>query len=238
MKFLSQTYTAVSGSIGGITYANNKGGMYARGRGQTTNPSSPRQIAQRMYFADAIEKWTNLLTPTQREDWNSYAANVPLLDTLGQSRFVSGQNHYVRVYIATMLAGEDGMLASEAPVQYDLGTPGTIGITSVAGTGVVTLSIIDTTWSFFLLGHLLVFGGIQQNPSVSFYKGPFRFLGTIQGDDAVNPVTGTVDLDNANPPLMHTTGRRIWIRIAALTPDGDDRLRYSNGQILGPILIS
>jgi len=43
MKFKSPILSQASGSIAGITFSHNRGGMYVRARAVPTNPGSPQQ---------------------------------------------------------------------------------------------------------------------------------------------------------------------------------------------------
>lgn len=95
MKFLSQVYSAVSGSIGGITYSHNAGGMYSRTRATPTNPNSTAQQAARAAMSAASAQWS-LYTDANRALWNAYAAATAWTDRLGQSIQVTGFQAFCR----------------------------------------------------------------------------------------------------------------------------------------------
>lgn len=95
MKFLSSVYTAVSGSVGGLTYSHNAGGMYSRSRATPTNPNTSAQQAARAAMSAASAQWA-AFTDANRELWNDYAAATSWTDTLGQSIQVTGFQAFCR----------------------------------------------------------------------------------------------------------------------------------------------
>ncbi|MBA7671839.1 hypothetical protein ES703_80005 [subsurface metagenome] len=95
MKFQSQIITAGSGSIGGTTYAHNKGGMYMRGRGTPTNPNSTRQQATRTQFGTYASRWTSHLDQAQRDSWNAYAQTHTVKGPFGEDVYINGISWYI-----------------------------------------------------------------------------------------------------------------------------------------------
>lgn len=126
MKFLSQVLTAASGSIGGVTYSKNRGGMYQRARAIPSNPGTERQGIARENLATAVGLWTNTLTPAQRTSWADYAAATPFTDALGQAVQLTGQQIFVRSTAVRLLIGEAPIL--DGPIIPGLGnTPQWVG---------------------------------------------------------------------------------------------------------------
>jgi hypothetical protein len=94
MKYLSALLTQSSGSLGGATFAKNRGGNYIRKR---IAPVQPRTVAQqnvRSNLATIAASWKTL-TPDQVAGWNSLASTVTLKDSLGNSYNPSGIDLYV-----------------------------------------------------------------------------------------------------------------------------------------------
>ena len=96
MKFKSLIFSEMSGSVGGLTFSHNNGGLYVRARAIPTNPGSPQQDVVRAAFGALVAAWTELLSEAEREAWRVYAANTPLLGPLGDVRNVTGMNMYLR----------------------------------------------------------------------------------------------------------------------------------------------
>lgn len=222
MKFTSPVFSAVSGSIAGIVYSHNAGGMYTRARAVPTDPSSARQQVMRMYLDQAVTYWTETLLEVERESWRLYAANVPVIDRLGQTINLSGQNMFVRSGVPWLLGGQALADIATAPAIFDTGDPGSLTLVAVtAPTGAVEISIDGApAWAAQDAGRLLVQAGLPQNPSINFYKGPFRFIGSEDGD-SVTPITAsTTFLPNANPPIAVAEGQRLFVRARAQYDDG------------------
>lgn len=84
----------LSGSMGGLTYARNRGGLYVKMKASPTNPNSARQQAVRGILSTASGLW-QALTDAQRNAWDVYAASKPRMDPLGQSYDLTGHQMYV-----------------------------------------------------------------------------------------------------------------------------------------------
>lgn len=221
MLFKSTLLAQASGSIGGSTYSHNRGGMYIRNRTIPVNPNSNRQQAMRMYMDNAVQAWTNLMTEIQRNSWRIYADNVPVLNRLGDAVHLSGQQMWIRSAVPWLLTGQDLADIFTAPTTFDTGDPGVIS-PGAAIASVNSVSVLiggEPAWAADETGHLLGFIGLPQNPSVRFYKSPFRFVGAVPGN-ATPIVSAVFDGDNANPPVPFSAGQRIFIRVRAIYPDG------------------
>lgn len=215
MKFKSNLVTQASGSIGGLTASRNKGGMYLRARAIPTNPNTPAQAAVRAIFQALSSVWTNVLTTPQRVAWDSYAAAVPLLDTLGESRNVTGLNMYIRSNTPRIQAGLSRIDA--APADNSLPLLTAPAITSItAATRVAILTFINgDAWATAVGGALLVYTSRPQNASIIGFKGPFQYAGRVNG--AVVPPTSPSNVTTVFPV---TASKVIWFRFVAVTADG------------------
>lgn len=204
----------IRGSIGGTVFARNRGGQYIRNRSIPLNPSSARQNAVRSVFGNLSNLWSTTLTQSQRDAWELYAANVPLVNSLGESRNVTGLNMYQR---ANALAA-DTVLAriDEGPTEFTLGPTITPTITLDAAADTLSITgmgtydpATDGTVGF------LIQQGTPQQPGVSFFKSPFRKVsGSVV---AVLPADLPTDIPLAFPIAV---GQAQFIRTAAVTADG------------------
>lgn len=94
MKFLSQVYTSVSGSVGGITYFNGRfGHLVARARAIPTQPGSTPQTQMRTAWSNAQALWINA-TPTTRRLWDQYAATVTYQGPTGSYQ-INGRERFL-----------------------------------------------------------------------------------------------------------------------------------------------
>lgn len=102
---------AILGSIGGVTFSHNKGGPYVKRRSNPTNPSSERQTSVRGILATLSSAWS-LLTDSQREQWATWAAANPVMDPLGNTVLLTGQQAYIGLNARLVDAGT---AANDAP---------------------------------------------------------------------------------------------------------------------------
>jgi hypothetical protein len=89
-KFLSQVYTQIRGSVGGITYLTTPAGsMIARARNKPVNAPSPYRTFIKSAMTLAVSQW-QALTTAQRGAWNTWAlANPP---GSGREQFIAAMS--------------------------------------------------------------------------------------------------------------------------------------------------
>lgn len=217
MKFRSQVYTAVSGSVGGLTYSHNSGGMYTRGRATPTNPNSAGQQAVRMNMASLATSW-RALTQAARDNWKAWAMANPITDAFGDPLILTGQQMYNRLNSPRMRAGLAVVSAAPSGMgEADL-TPCTISYATA--TASVAYDNSDL-WANVAGGGLIIQTGIMVGTSINFYASPYRFLQTVIGDPT--PPTSPSDFtSNAFGQVLVsflTTGRQ-FVRVRASNADG------------------
>ena len=61
------------GKIAGVSFSRNRFGAFARQKITPVDPRSARQMNARSRFATAVIQWRELLSDTQRNNWNTYA---------------------------------------------------------------------------------------------------------------------------------------------------------------------
>ena len=219
MKIKSQLITQASGSIGGLTASRNKGGMYFRARTIPTNPGSTFQSAVRAVFAELTNAWINELSEEQRLVWQGYANNVELIDRLGDPMKVTALNMYVRSNVPRLQAGLPRV--DTGPIIYDLG-----GFTAPQFSIDVANVEVDVTftpgdaWANEDDSAMLVFVSRPQNPTINYFKGPYRLAGTIDGSSTTPPTSPAA----LGLPFAVAAGQRVFVRVAVSRPDG--RLSY------------
>ncbi len=215
MKFSSTIYAAVSGSIGGITYAHNQGGMYARARAVPTNPNTAQQQVMRNAMGNLTTAWLTVLTAAQRTGWSTFAANVPVLDALGQSRTIPPLSWYVK---ANSLRLQVGLTRIDAPpVIFELATM-TLPVPTIVAAG-TTVSVAFTNtdgWAGEVGGALLVYASRPQNATKNFFAGPYRFAGRVNGAGTPPTSPAVITL----PFTIGPTGSRMMFKFIALRADG------------------
>lgn len=214
MKFTSQIIAAGSGSIGGCTVSRNRSGMYMRNRAVPVNPSSSFQTTVRGALATLVARWSSVLTPTQRSGWDTWAANTPQTDSLGNPVTITGQNAYIKMNTLRIQTGLS--VVDVAPIIFAnavLTPPGIVSAT--AATEALSISFTNTdAWATAVGGRLIVFTGRPQNASKQFFKGPYRFAGFVNG--AATPPTSPQSITAAFP---FDVGQRVHVKFRAVNVD-------------------
>ncbi len=216
MKWKGALATELSGSLGGITASRNRGGPYFRARVTPVNPATPFQAAVRGFVATLTSAWNSVLTPGQRDGWNFYALSVQLPDTFGDPRNVSGIAMYVRSNVPRLQAAL--ARTDDAPLVFNLGTftnPGFETFVAAANTFDVTFANTDL-WANEDGSAMIILASRPQNPSVNFFKGPYRFAGLVAGD-AILPPTSP---ETINAPFNIGVGQRIFVQARVSRADG------------------
>jgi len=207
-----------SGSIAGMTLSRNRGGMYIRSRAIPTNPNTTYQQAVRNIVADLSNRWRQTLTAAQRIAWNTYADNVPLINPLGDPHNVSGLNMYIRSNVPRIQASYDRI--DDGPTNYDLGS-----FTSPSGVATVSPSQLALTfdntddWANEDDAVMLCYLSGGQNPTINYFKGPYRLAGGVEGD-SVTPPTSPATI---TAPFTWASGQKVFFKVTVTRADG----RYS-----------
>ncbi len=215
MKFKSQVYTQVSGSVGGITYAHNQGGLYARARAIPTDPATVFQVEVRNIIVQLAPRWSDTLTQAQRDAWDVYASNVALPDVFGDQRNVSGIAQYTRSNVARFQAGL--AFVDDAPVIFTLVPFNAPTIASFDEANEQYSIAYDNSdaWAIEDGGAMIIYGSRPQNEGINFFKGPYRFAGLVTG--AVIPPTSPEIITN---PFAFTDGNKLFLRAVVVSADG------------------
>jgi hypothetical protein len=215
VKFKSPLITKGSGSVAGLTFSRNKSGNYIRERSLPTNPNTPYQQAVRGFFSALAVLWQDTLTPVMRASWSLYADNVPVTDRIGDSINLTGLNMYIRSNVPRLQAGEPRVDAG--PVIFNLGsfTNPTIEIDKPNAEVDVTFDDTDE-WANEDDAAMLVYGSTAKDPTINYFKNPYRILGAIQGDAIAAPATPAALFVNG----AIETGQRMFFRFVVSRADG------------------
>lgn len=216
MKFKPVLGSELSGSIGGITASHNMGGAYLRNRVIPTNPNSPFQQAVRSLVGQLTSAWLNALTVAQRTAWETYAANVPLLDALGEPINVSGLNMYVRSNVPRLQGG--GNRVDDGPTTFNLGDFTQVNVDNATEAGQTFDVNYDggDDWVSEDNAYLFVYSSRPQNASINYFKGPYRFADAVDGDSGAPPASPAT----MATPFAFVAGQRLFFRAQVARADG------------------
>lgn len=222
MKILSALASSASGSLGGMTASRNRGGQYLRRRVTPTNPNTTLQQTRKADFSTVAIAWRNSLDASARAAWADYAAQVPVIDTLGQTRYLTGFQWYLATVTQYLLAG--GSTAEPAPTIFNRYPP-VISVNSFVVNSDAEIEadseILGDGWG--LSSTVLVYVSRPVNPTINFFKGPFQFVTAIEVTN-LNYASGVLTLAAATPlPFALAVGQRVFFRFVALGASPDTR---------------
>jgi len=103
MKYLGQPQ---SGSQAGTTASHNRAGQYLRNRRAPVSPTrTPKQSVARARFGAASALWQTMSAALQNA-WTAFAAAYPVVDSLGQSVTLTGQQYFVGIQSQLQAVGQ------------------------------------------------------------------------------------------------------------------------------------
>lgn len=214
MKFKGTIIGEASGSVASLTFSHNRGGQYIRQRAVPVNPGTVEQQEVRTLLASLTSAWLNVLTAAQRAAWDTYALNVPFPDSLGEPRNIGGLAAYVGANVPRQQAAMARV--DDAPVVFNRGDFTSPVIVSVTSPTALSLSFTNTDeWANEVGAAMLVSGSRGVNPSINFFKGPYRFAAAILG--AAMPPTSPAAIVL---PFPIAVGQRVFVQARVVRADG------------------
>lgn len=218
MLFKPLLGTQLSGAVGGVVASHNAGGAYFRARTTPTNPNTPQQQVVRAAVTQLTNQWISALTPAQRAAWEVYADNVKVTNRIGEQVNISGLAMFVRNNVVRVQGNQDPIL--DGPTEFNLSfhsIPGLNTWSEATQLGNLTFNtqILTDSWANEVGGFLFVFISRPQNPTINFFKNPYRQSGGVTGDP-VPPVSPAV----ITTPFPFVEGQKIFGRVVTVTADG------------------
>ncbi len=219
---------AISGSVGGVTWARNRFGAYMRQRTKPVNPNSQRQQAVRNAIIALTGRWSSTLSVAQRAQWDTYARAIDWQNRLGETVKLTGFNHYIRSNAAIDAAS--GVLVDAGPAILSLpdGDP-EFAVSFSAATQLISIVFDDSmAWAGEDDSHMLVSMGTPQNITREFFGGPWRIAGVLNGDQAI-PLTSPQDLP---APFAMQETQLVYAKARIIRADGRVSQFFRNSAIV------
>lgn len=186
----SAILSAASGSMGGLVFSHNKGGMYTRKRVTPTNPRTTLQTAIRSGFKTTSSLWANALTSAQRAGWIAFALANPVPNRLGAPCIITGLQMFMRFNVPIVTyAASTGLILTAPAAGTFIPAPNPIAATVTGSTGAITLVSITLPYVPAVGDYILM--QISQPVSVGHTANGTnkRMLALYtQGATPVNPV--------------------------------------------------
>jgi len=137
---LAAPLAGLRGTIGGITYSENKSATYAKLWNPPSNPRTVLQSQQRAFLNEIAQDWGSI-TASDRAGWDTFAA-LPaqaLTNSLGDTYYISGFLWFVKCNTRLLQAGL--ATSDTAPVSARPGIPTITGIVYKTVTSVLYAGI-------------------------------------------------------------------------------------------------
>lgn len=206
----------VRGSIGGTTFARNRYGNYARNKTVPVDPASSYQTAIRATMGQVRSLWFNSCTAAQRTAWGVYATNVSMVNRIGQSIKLTGYNMFCRTNTSLLYNSLDPIL--DAPTDFSLAEQdATLAVTCSAATQNLSVAFdTDLDWVDEDDAHLLIYASRPMNPTINFFKGPYRLAGSVAGDATTAPTSP----QTIAVPFAVVAGQKVFVQARIVRADG------------------
>lgn len=219
------TVSALSGSIGGVVFARNAGGAFARNRSIPTDPATVQQQVARNALRIATQYWQEDTSQAQRDAWNAYAAAVPMVNRLGNELILNGQQMFIRTNALRVRVGLD--IIADGPTTFNLGNLGTgLAIVGDAVSTEMAVTFDDTLdWVDQDGSAMVIQTSAERSPTRNATNGPFQFASTLLGD-SVAPLSTGVSVENW---YTHAIVGNVFIARARVT--------FADGRLTEPVLV-
>jgi hypothetical protein len=198
--------TDVRGKLGGTVFSRGGGGSIVRNWTKPTNPRSNRQEANRSQMSRLAQYWNGTLDQDARDDWNTFAANTPWVNALGQAIVLTGIAAYARLNAARLAAGL--AMRVDAPLAYGLPGNPSATFTAQPTNGHLVFAEPVPPWDKSMTGHeLIIFQHMPVPAGREAVPGPRQYVGRISGNVGTPP-TFPYNIDVYYPVKE---GERQWL---------------------------
>lgn len=163
----------ISGKIAATVYTRNRGGNVIRNRRTPINRRSVSQSVRRQGLGNLASSWRGL-TQAQRDSWNSATGSFPYQNSLGETKYLSGEQIYVQFNQNLLLIGQAAVTSAPAPFAF-----ATLTLT-LTGADTPTLSLAYTPDPVTANNYLAVFATPNLSPGIAAPNASaFRYLETV-----------------------------------------------------------
>ncbi|MCK5614530.1 hypothetical protein KAR91_72365 [Candidatus Pacearchaeota archaeon] len=213
---MSAIVNQASGSVGGVTFARNRFGQYARAKITPVNPNSSGQVAVRASIAFLADRWSSVLTAAQRTAWNLYGSSVDMTNRLGETIQLTGFNHYIRSNLEYKRTF--GVTIDAGPTVFELPAQDpTFAITADEANQFVTVvHDVGMAWADENGAAMFLYQGRPQTAQRNFFGGPWRYLANIPG---INGAPAGSPSDHL-ATIAIAEGQHLWAYARIIRADG------------------
>ena len=197
---------AVSGSIGGTTFSHNRGGPYVRNRSIPTDPNTQSQQNVRSILATQSASWADQ-TDAIRAAFGNWAVQNPVINALGRSILLSGQQAFVQLNSRLALNG-DTLLTAPPIINAPDGLE-TLVLDADIGVGDVDLTFTATPTGANV--KLWILAAVINSAGVKYVRNRLRFIG-VSGLAEASPFVIQTLVEDKFGVLVN--GQTLHVRVA------------------------
>jgi hypothetical protein len=207
LALLGGGITDMRGSVGGNTYSRSRFGVTVRAKTSPIQPRTSHQRFSRGQLSNATNRWSQVLTQVERDQWNAFAITQPQTNRFGQISYLSGQQWHNKLNVsATLLTASNYILTPpvtgtySGPITLNLnashaaGGSMSIGYTGTPGTGTPKAMIYATQ-------HL--------TPGTAYVSSKLKYIGSQTAVDGAHSILALWQARFGNfPPIA---GLKIFV---------------------------
>ncbi len=211
----------ISGKIAATIFTRNRGGNIIRNRRTPINRRSVLQSIRRQGLGNLASSWRGI-TQAERDSWNGATGNFPYQNSLGETKFLSGEQLYIQFNQNLLLIGQATIQTAPAPFAFATFT------TSLTGADAVpALSLVFTPTPLTALNYFNVFSTPNLSPGIGSPNASlFRYLETVEPSDT-SPADILASFQGSFGDPVETQKIFVEIRPVASTGQGGTPLRTS-----------
>ena len=201
----------ISGKIAATVYTRNRGGNVIRNRRTPINRRSVKQSQRRQGLGNLASSWRGL-TQVQRDSWNGATGNFPYQNSLGETKFLSGEQLFIQFNQNLLLIGSATI--DTAPSAFAFAT----FTLSLAAADTPSFAVTFTPTPLTADNNLAVYATPNLSPGIgSPNASKFRFIGFI-APAAISPDDMLTDYQAVfGDPVA---GQKIFLEARPISVDG------------------
>lgn len=204
----------MSGKLGNVVFLRlPNSGIVARNRVIPFNPKSSEQEAARSRLTTISQAWGATLSVAERQAWDTYASQNPVVNSFGDSALLSGEDWFTRINGRLFSVGET-TITTTVPTGSPPANPDMGGYTlSTTAMALFTVAAVPNTQEIRIwMTSSLPAGRKAQTPD-------YRLINNITGSGSLNQ-----DLDSFTEYSSRfgapVAGRNVAVRMDVVDAEG------------------
>lgn len=174
--------TAISGTVGGVTFAQGRRSTIARPTPPPLPNTSTKQLKRQAQAYNVVREWQTL-TAEQKAAWEAAGAALTVSNRIGTRAPLSGYSYFRRVNMLNALVGLILRDAIQAPEVADQ------PLGPVLSIGAGPTMDVDFDNSSPYVANFMFYGALHYRSTPTSTLGPFTFIGT-----EASLISNTIDI--------------------------------------------